>query len=197
MDQQEQAVASLSDAIDQGYETTRTFSMLAVAAPDRSHAATYLEQARAVPVKSPHDAVWLARAELRLFNGSEALEALSGWETDSFAAQERVRLALRIRDMLWLFGISDAVSSLQEDAVAGVAKEAFEELQARNLADPSTVAWLRIAEAPSDLLEFVDEDPMGWIGESLTIAQIKGGHLEAAKQALDQVRLIRAEAEWA
>ena len=197
MDQQEQAVASLSDAIERGYESTRTFSMLAVASPNRSRAATYLEHARAVPVKSSHDAVWLARAELRLFNGSEALEALNGWETDSFAVQERVRLALRIRDMFWLFGISDAVSSLQEDAVAGVAEEAFEELQARNLADPSTVAWLRIDKAPSELLEFVDEDPMGWIGESLTIAQIKGGHLEAAKQAIDQVRLIRAEAEWA
>jgi len=197
MDQQEQAVSSLSDAIERGYESTRTFSMLAVAAPDRSRAATYLEQARAVPVKSPHDAVWLARAELRLFNGSEALEALNGWETDSFAAQERVRLALRIRDMLWLFEISDAVSPLQEDAVAGIAKDSFEELQARNLADPSIVAWFRIEEAPSELLEFVDEDSMGWIGESLTIVQIKGGHLEAAKQTVDQVRLIRSEAEWA
>ena len=196
LDQQGQAVSSLSDAIERGYESTRTFSLLAVAAPDRGRAVAYLEQARSVPVKSPHDAVWRARAELRLFNGSEALEAINGWEADSFAAQERVRLVLRIRDMLWLFGISDAVSSLQEDTLANLAGEAFDELQARNIADPSVAAWLRIDEAPSDLLEFVDEDPMGWIGEGLAIAQIKGGHLEAAKQAIDQVRLIRSYAEW-
>ncbi len=196
MDQQEQAVSSLSDALERGYESTRTFSMLAVAAPDRGRAVTYLEQARAAPVKTPHDAVWRARAELRLFNGSEALKALNGWGTDSFAAQERVRVALRIRDMFWLFGISDAVSSLEEEAVASIAKDAFDELLERKLADPSIVAWLRIDEAPSDLLEFIDEDPLGWIGESLAIAHIKGGHLEAAKQALDQVRLIRSEAEW-
>ncbi len=196
LDKQEQAVSSLSAAVKQGYESTRTFAMLAVSASDRGRAVTYLEQARALRVKSPHDAVWRARAEIRLLNGSEAMEALKDWGSDPFAAQEKVRLALRIRDMLWLFGMSDAVSSLKEVAVTNLAKGAFEELQARNLADPSIGAWLRIEEAPSDLVEFVDQDPMGWLGEALAIAQIKGDRLEAAKEAVDQVRLIRSEPEW-
>jgi tetratricopeptide (TPR) repeat protein len=196
LDKQEQAVASLTGAIEQGYETSRTFSMLAVSVPNRSRAVTFLEQARAVPIQSSHDAVWRARAEIRLFNGSEAMEALKGWESDPFAAQEQVRLGLRIRDMLWLFELSDAVSSLHEDAAIGLAKDALEDLQTRNLADPFLDAWFHVEERPLTLVEFVDHDPMGWAGEAIAIAHIKGDQLEAAKEAVDQVRLIRADAEW-
>jgi tetratricopeptide (TPR) repeat protein len=196
LDKEDQAVSSLSDAVGQGYETTRAFSLLAVSASDRGSAMSYLEQARAVPIKSPHEAVWRARAEIRLFNGSEAIEVLEDWKFDPFVVQEQVRLGQRIRDMLWLFALSDAVSSLQEDAVNGLAQDALEDLKTYNLADPSIDAWLQIDEAPSNLVEFIDQDPMGWIGESIAIAHIKGDRLEAAKEAVDQVRLIRSEPEW-
>ncbi|MFQ5923060.1 MAG: tetratricopeptide repeat protein, partial [Anaerolineales bacterium] len=137
LDKRDQAVSSLSEAIEQGFETTRTFSMLAVSVPDRGQAVEYLERARTVPVESAHDAIWLARAEAGLFNGSEAMEALKGWEADPFAAQEQVHVTLRMRDMLWLFGLSDAVSPLREDALTSLAESALKDLEKRNLTDPS------------------------------------------------------------
>ena len=196
LDKREQAVASLSEAIEQGYETARTFSMLAVSAPDRGRAMTFLEQARNASVKSAHDAVWRARAEIRLFNGEQAIEVLEGWKADPYAAQEVIRLGLRIRDMLWLFGVSDAVSSLQETAVIGLVQGSLEDLQTHNLSDPSLDAWFRIEKAPSDLAKFIDQDPMGWIGEAIAIAHLKDDRLVAAKEAIEQVALIRAAAEW-
>ncbi|MFV1858368.1 MAG: tetratricopeptide repeat protein [Anaerolineales bacterium] len=196
LDKRDQAVSSLSDAVEQGYETTRTFSMLAITAPDRGRAVEYLAQARSIPIESAHDAIWLARAEAELFNASEAMEALKPWAADPFAAQEQVRVSLRSRDTLWLFGLSDAVSALREDALTSHAQSALEDLQERNLADPALGAWLRIEAAPSDLGEYIDADPMGWIGEALAVAHIKADQMEAAREALDQVRLVRSESTW-
>lgn len=196
LDKRDQAVSSLSEAVEHGYETTRTFSMLAITAPDRGRAVEYLERARTIPVVSAHDAIWLARAEVELFNLSEAMGALKGWAADPFVAQEQVRISLRSRDALWLFGLSDAVSPLQEDALTSLAQSALEALRKRNLTDPVLGAWLRIEGAPSDLGEHIDADPMGWIGEAVAVAHIKGDQTEAAREALDQVRLVRSEANW-
>jgi tetratricopeptide (TPR) repeat protein len=196
LDKQDHAVSSLTAAVEQGFETTRVFSMLAVSSTDRGRAVAYLEQAREAPINSPHDAVWRARAEMRLLNGSEAIEALEAWESDPFADRELIRLGLRIRDLLWLFDRSDAVSTLQEKAIAKLIDQALKDLQARALDDASLSAWHRVDEAPTDLVEYVDQDPMGWIGEALVIAHIKSDQLEAAKEALDQVRLVRSEPEW-
>ena len=196
LDKPDRAISSLTEAVEQGYGTTRTYAMLAVSAPDRGGALSYLERARTVPVKSAHDAVWLARAEARLFNGSEALGALEGWETDLFAAQEQVRLALRMRDMLWLFSQSDAVSPLQEEAINSLAEATLKKLQTHSPARPALSAWLRVWSAPSDLVEFIDQDPMGWMGEALAIAYLRSDQPSAAKEAVDWVRLVRSEAEW-
>ena len=196
LDKQERASKSLSEAIEQGYETSRAFSMLAVAAQDFGKAARYLEQARRAPVESAHDAIWLARAEIGLFNGTEAMEALRSWEADPFAAQEQVRIALRMRDTLWLFGLSDAVSPHREESLTSFAEETLKALEKRNLADPFLNAWLRIEEAPAKLGESGDVDAMGWMGEAVALTYIKGDQLEAAREAVDQVRLVRSQAEW-
>ncbi|GMR10927.1 MAG: hypothetical protein BMS9Abin28_1751 [Anaerolineae bacterium] len=196
LDKQDQAVSSLSEAVEQGYETTRTFSMLAITAPDRGRAVEYLARARSVPIESAHDAIWRARAEAELFNASEAMEALKAWAADPFAAQEQVRVSLRSRDTLWLFGLSDGVSPLREDALTSHAQSALEDLQKRNLADPALDAWLRIEGTPSDLGEHIDADPLGWIGEAVAVAYIKSDQVEAAREALDQVRLVRSESAW-
>ena len=196
LDKRELAVTSLSEAIEHGYGTTRTFAMLVVSAPDRSRALEYLEQARTAPVESAHDAVWLARAEMGLLNISEAMVVLNSWGTDPSAAQEQVRIYLRIRDTLWLYGLSDAVSPLREDDLTRLAQNALEDLQKRDLAAPSLATWLRAAEAPSALSEFIDLDPMGWIGEAVTISYLMTDQLPSAKEALDQVRLVRSDPEW-
>ncbi|MFQ5942067.1 MAG: tetratricopeptide repeat protein [Anaerolineales bacterium] len=196
LDKRDLATSSLSEAIELGYETPRSFAMLAVATSDRSRTMEFLERARIIQIESAHDAIWVARAEMGLFNAQQAVAALVGWDADPFAAMEQVRVSLRARDMLSLFSLSDAVSELQIDDLTSSVRSAMEALQKRNLEDPAFGPWLRVEEAPAELLDFIGSDPMGWIGEAITVALLKANGLTAASDTLAQVELVRAEAEW-
>lgn len=198
LDKPDQAEVSLAEGLEQGFKTARTLSMLAIATPDHRAAKDCLDQARAQSVDSAHEAVWVARAELRFFNWSAALAALEGW-THPNAVLERARCALRTRDARWLLQTSEA--SLQDPPtdLAKVVNEALNELDSREIDDSLSVPlkwWAQLSERSSDGIEWVEGDATGWLGEGEAIAHLRAGRHVEARESVGLTRQVFSRALW-
>lgn len=194
-----EAENALSRAHDLGAASTRMPALRVLASlamGDLASAAAWLDQAGRIPPEIAQDAVWLARAELRMGDWSGAIQALETWlrgSQDPVAEQALREIRFAVAEARWIHeqaGAEASDAALIHDWREVPAEAEADRLRAALLMDSVS------QEALEGLQAAMHGSHGSAAGQSLVIGWLRAGQPQAALRDLGHARPPAYGFDW-